>query len=278
MLACSLKKSVYIMPNSFGPFEGPFVKSLVRLVLKKCTFVSSRETYSQMMVENKLGLKIDNYPDLAFYLENAVLNKKEVFEEYNLPFDKKLVAITMRPHRFPKSKTPKEDYMVFKEEMALFMRWLYNSGFMPVVIEHTLAVNSHENDGACIKDVISMLNENEYRLISNKNYNCYQLKSIYGYCNYIIGTRFHSVIFSLANCVPGIAITYAGNKGQGIMHDIGLDNLSISIENVKCNILKEKFEYILDNEEEIIIKIVDYNKAALKERDSLIRKIQECTK
>lgn len=274
LLASSLKKNIYIMPNSFGPFEGPFVKIIVRYAFKKCIFISCRETYSHQMVKKELGIETKNYPDLAFFLQNSSLNKEEIFQKYDLPTEKKIVALTMRPHRFPKSKTPKEDYIRFKSEMALFIKWLYNKGFMPLLIEHTFAINNHENDGACIDEVIQLLDKNEYRFFSNKDFNCYELKSVYSYSDYIVGTRFHSVIFSISNNVPGIAITYAGNKGEGIMNDIGIENLTISIDDVSCASLQNKFTFLLDNEISVAEKIKNYNIEAGKKRIQLIEAIK----
>ncbi|MBP3041815.1 polysaccharide pyruvyl transferase family protein, partial [Bacillaceae bacterium Marseille-Q3522] len=130
LLAKALKKPIYVMPNSFGPFKGPLVKSIVRKALKGCTVVTSRETLSQKMVQEELNISIDNFPDLAFYLPNAKLDRKEIFEQFDLPLDRKLVAMTMRPHRFPNSKTPKQDYELFKNEIAKFIEWLYEKGYM----------------------------------------------------------------------------------------------------------------------------------------------------
>lgn len=274
LLASSLKKPIYIMPNSFGPFEGPFVKMIVRYAFKKCKFISTRETYSQQMVKKELGYETHNYPDLAFFLQNSTLNKEDIFKKYELPIDKKIVALTMRPHRFPKSKTPKEDYLRFKSEIALFIKWLNKKGFMPLLIEHTFAINNHENDGSCIGEVTQLLNKDEYRVFSNKDFTCYELKSVYSYCDYIVGTRFHSVIFSISNNVPGIAITYAGNKGEGIMNDIGIENLTISIDDVSCKSLQDKFTFLLDNETSVVEKINNYNMLARKKRIELIEVIK----
>ncbi len=275
LLASSLKKPIYIMPNSFGPFEGPFVKKIVKYAFKKCEFISARETYSHDMVKRELGMEIENYPDLAFFLSNSSLDKKDIFEKYNLPLDKKIVALTMRPHRFPKSKTPKEDYFTFKSEIALFIKWLNKEGFMPILVEHTFAINNHENDGSCIEEVVELLEKDcEFRVFSNKEFTCHELKSVYSYCNYIIGTRFHSVIFSISNNVPGIAITYAGNKGQGIMNDIGIENLTISIDDVSNKALQDKFNFLLRNEITILEKIKNYNISAGKKRIELIKALK----
>jgi colanic acid/amylovoran biosynthesis protein len=154
------------------------------------------------------------------------------------------------------------------------VKWLNKQGFMPLLIEHTFAINNHENDGSCIEEVTQLLDKDEYRVFSNKEFTCHELKSVYDCCDYIVGTRFHSVIFSISNNVPGIAITYAGNKGQGIMSDIGIENLTISIDDVSCIALTEKFTFLLNNEEPIVDKIKNYNKLAVKKRAQLIEVIK----
>lgn len=270
LLAHKMGKPVYIMPNSFGPFEGPFVKKIACVALKKCKVLTSRETLSENMVKEQLGIQIHNYPDLAFTLPKSNLEKDKVCAKYLLPRDRKLVAMTMRPYRFPGAENPEESYVLFKNEMAKFIDWLYEQGYMPVLIEHTLAINAHENDVACIKDVTEKVSADKYRLISDKTYDCCDLKCIYSFCDYIVGTRFHSVIFSFGSDVPGIAIAYTGNKSQGIMHDIGLDDYVVQISDVRVEVLKYKFSLLVANEKQVKEKIKKYRNQAEYERQKLI--------
>ena len=269
-----LKKDVYIMPNSFGPFQGPFVKSIAKYALKKCKLVTSRETLSQKMVHEQLNLKINNYPDLAFTLPMSKIDKKEFLKKYNISSDKKIVAITMRPYRFPKSNNPEKAYNDFKKEMRDFIIWLNSKNYIPLIIEHTLAVNAHENDGACIRDVISSLDSNQYIFFTEEKYNCYDLKTIYSFCDYIVGTRFHSMIFSFGSNVPGIAIAYTGNKSQGIMHDMDLDEYVIEIYDVTSEKLKEKFNKLINEESIVRNKISKYLDNCVEYRRKLINNIK----
>lgn len=273
LLASSLNKPIYIMPNSFGPFKGPMVRMMTRYALKRCKLVTARETYSKQMVKNELGINIECYPDLAFFLPNANISKDSVLKSYNLPRDKKLVAITMRPYRFPNSATPEQDYIKFKSEISNFIEWLYSKGYMPVIIEHTLAITSHENDGDCIKDVVSSISDDKYKLISSSEFNCYELKRIYSYCDYIVGTRFHSMIFALSNMVPGIAISYDGYKSVGIMKDIGLDEFVIDIKEVSSIKLQNLFDSVIFHDCEIKEKISDYLDIASRLRQVLVNKL-----
>lgn len=149
-----------------------------------------------------------------------------------------------------------------KKGMGQFIAWLYELGYMPVIVVHTLAINAHENDAACIKDVTALLEDGTYCVISDETLNCRDLKAIYGICDYIVGTRFHSVIFSLGCGVPGIAIAYVGNKTQGIMHDIGLDDYVIGIDEVTETALEQRFGKLLNEEADVKQKIDCYLKKA----------------
>ncbi len=270
LLAHALKKPVYVMPNSFGPFQGPLVKVIAKFALKKCKILASREMMSKKLIENELRLNILNYADLAFELPKTDVCREEFCRKLNIPNNKKLVALTIRPYRFPKSKTPERAYDYFKSEMAIFIKELYLQEYMPVLIEHTLAVNSHENDGACIRDVIRQLDSDEYRFFTDKTCNCYDLKGIYSCFDYIVGTRFHSMIFSFGSGVPGIAISYTGNKSKGIMHDMGLDDYVIEIENVNHISLHKMFVELVHNESLVKKKINQYREKAVLDRKNLI--------
>ena len=55
--------------------------------------------------------------------------------------------------------------------------------------------------------------------------------------------------------VPCIAITYGGNKGTGIMADMGLNKYSVPIADVSGEILVTKFKELIDEKEAVKEKI-----------------------
>lgn len=73
--------------------------------------------------------------------------------------------------------------------------------------------------------------------IEDKELNCQDVEKIYSYYDFMIGTRFHSVIFSLNVGTPSIAIAYGGNKGKGIMEDLGNSDFSIDIDKLESDTL-----------------------------------------
>ena len=114
-----------------------------------------------------------------------------------------------------------------------------------------------------------------YAYFADRSLNCYELKRIYSYFDYIVGTRFHSMIFSMANMVPGVAITYVGNKGEGIMEDMGLSDYYLRIDKVNTESLIEKFKYMLVTEDSVKKKISSFLATASSKRNQLINRIRK---
>ncbi len=272
LLAQRLGKKVYIMPNSYGPFKGVGVKSFARKVLKKCCLLSARESISSEMTKTQLGVEIETYPDLAFFLQKRENDVSALFKDCGT---RKKVAVTMRPYRFPEHENGEELYKAFQNGLHQFLLWIYENGYMPVIVEHTLALNTHENDKKCIEEVTKDIPENYYCMIADRSFDCKDLKNIYSQCDYIVGTRFHSVIFSLSEGIPGIAITYGGNKGMGIMQDMELEELALPIEKVSFEALRKLFLHLLENEQSVKQKISAYLEKSEKKKNELIKKLAE---
>ncbi|UBK75588.1 polysaccharide pyruvyl transferase family protein [Clostridium perfringens] len=277
ILAQKLGKKVYIMPNSFGPFKGLFVKKFLKNTLSKCEKVYSREEISTRMLKSELDFNVNTYPDLGFFLEKDIneKNMKYIDEINKIKLQgKKCVAITARPYRFPKSENPKEKYIDYIKSFKKMIIWLNDAGYHPIFVEHTLSVCSNENDGTSIREIVDMIDNTKYTIISNEKLNCRDLKGIYSVCDYMIGTRFHSIIFSLSENVPSMAITYGGNKGEGIMNDIGISKYAIPIEDICFENLKETFLNLVKNEKNVKKVLIEYITKANAERNKLINEIK----
>lgn len=245
-LAHSLGVPVYVMPNSYGPFNAPTVRYQVAKALNKCLIVTSRESISNTMIRD-VGVNALQYPDLAFSLKKSKNNIPEIEELLSCAGKRKCVAITARPYRFPGISNPEKAFNSYINALSEFCNWLYDEDYYPVLVEHVIANGSNESDLFALNEIVSKLDDNKYYLFTNHNYNCQDLKQLYSNMFAVVGTRFHSVIFSLSESIPCIAITYGGNKGEGIMRDMKLSDYSISMEEVSLNTLKSMFQKLAEN-------------------------------
>lgn len=253
-LALSLGKPVYILPNSFGPFRSPFTKGMICRVLSKCSVVMSREMISQDQLKHDCNVDSYLFADIAFHLPpDSTFDAKRELKDNGIPINEQTcVAITARPYRFPGQTNPEARYQSYQESLVIISEWLSDNGYFPVFIEHVFDENSHENDMTCISDITRSIKKTcNYGIFSNRDLTCTQIKKIYGEFKFIIGTRFHSVIFSLAQGIPAIAITYGGNKGDGIMADLGLQEFAIPIASITGDELIKKTETLIERYDQI---------------------------
>ncbi len=262
-LALSMGIPVYIMPNSFGPFTSKMSRWMVKKCLSRCRLVCSRESISKKALMNMCGIQSLLSRDLAMYLtKDSSFDVKKCLTDNNISFHAgKMVGITVRPYRFPGNPNADVLYKDYKSSVCNLIIWLKRNGYHPLLIEHVFSENYHERDIICIKEIVKMTREKGYDVdvFSDLSLNCRQMKSIYAEMDYLVGTRFHSVIFSLTENVPVIAITYGGNKGKGIMKDIGLSDFAIPIETVTGNALIKMFQELVSNIDLIKDKLFENN-------------------
>lgn len=265
---------VYIMPNSFGPLKGFSAKWQVRKALVKCKHIACRESISYNYMKKifpDLNFKLSD--DLGFYLQ------PDINTRFPISYDENLIAITARPYRFPEHDEGNCDYyQKYVTSIAGIAKHIYEKGYMPVFVQHTLAINDHEDDKKCISDVCKLLNDGEYRIIENMDYNCRQLKQVYTNFKAIIGTRFHSVIFSIASFVPAVAIAYGGNKSRGIMRDNELEKYVIDIDAVTSKSLSEMFDTVMEDSNKYVDHLKIKYKKIMERRMKYIEELIECRK
>lgn len=235
-----LKKKYIIFAQTIGPFNF-FTKLLMRNIFNESSIVLARERISYDVL--KRDFDESNYKltaDVAFLLQP---------EEYDIKLvknNRKRIGITVREWLYPGKINRKELNDNYVLSLVSFTKYLimnnYDVYFMPQ------CVGPDSDNDLIITQVI-------YQLVSNsKNVHIIdddvtpgQLKKLYGDMDYFVGTRMHSNIFSLAELVPTLAISY-DYKTDGIMKLAGLEKYVIDINDINSDILIKKFnEMTKDN-------------------------------
>lgn len=281
-LAISMGIPVYVMPNSFGPFVDKFSRRMIRKTLEKCEVVYSRESISQKVLKETCNVNSLLSRDIAMYLkEDQHFDANVCLEEKNIKIDTgRMVGITVRPYRFPGNENGQELYNQYKKSVSNLIVWLKSKEYHPVLIEHVFSENYHERDIICINEIVELVKSKGHQVdvFSALDLNCKQMMSIYAKMNYLVGTRFHSVIFSLIGNVPAIAITYGGNKGNGVMRDLGLSDYAIPIDVIRENTLIQCFQKLVNNRESVIEKLKQNQKQIALDYDKIVSMVRGSNK
>lgn len=276
LLAIRLGKPVYILPNSFGPLRDKYARRLATRMLKRCAFISSREKVSYDFLKS---LAIDNYqsPDLGYYLTAPIGHDASPLLSDYVKTTRKILGMTVRPWRFPTAASPTKAYTHYIEELATFIQTVTGKDWHVVLFAHTLGPSAHEDDRIAIRDVQNRLTENKKHVsvIEDQNLDCIDMMSLYKGCHCFIGTRFHSVIFSQNQLVPTIAISYGGNKGTGIMTDLGLQQYVVPIDEVSSARLLFMLEQIEIDRNKVIQHLRDFKERSNLKRKELIDELRQ---
>jgi colanic acid/amylovoran biosynthesis protein len=253
-LAQRLGVPVAILPNSFGPFETAFSRRFIARLLDRCALVATRESVSQKELDRLIPGKAKPFPDMAFLLrvgpEDRAWARTEL-QSNGVRTDGRAVGITMRPWRFPGHPDPSAAYDAYLNAMAQFIVYLRERGFQPVLFAHVQGPGSHEMDRLAL-DACRQRFADDPPVLVDGDYDCVQVKALYSHLGYMVGTRFHSCIFAMAQAIPTLAIGYQGYKASGIMSDMELGAFSVDIEHLTAEALVERFSLLVERREEAV--------------------------
>lgn len=253
-LAKQLGKELVLLPNSYGPFDGWTVKSQLKKGLGKSDLIFAREHVSAAALGELLKKDIPVVPDLGFYLQ---MQPKEVgfsvLQKYGFVKEDRIVGMTVRPWRFPGSDNPEQLFDRYLNSLKDLIVYLKSQGYKVALFNQSIGPNAHEDDRNAIEALIRICDNQHTNLFTwvNENPTCDILKAIYANMYFFVGTRFHSLIFSMTSEVPSISIAYGGNKGVGIMEEFDLGEYVVKIDDVTAKRLKELFDKAIANYDEI---------------------------
>jgi colanic acid/amylovoran biosynthesis protein len=214
---------VVFAPQSFGPFPGAPQRRLVAHVLRRAALVLVREDVSAVILE-ECGVpaaQVSRGVDSGFAFAPA--KTSEWRARLGVDESTRLVGVTARRWLAPAAQER------YERALAATIDSIQASGARVVLIPQ-VSTDYHGDDDRVVQSRID-----EYcmtlplRIDDRVDYR--DLKGVYGECALLIGTRFHSVIFSLTSGVPCVAIEYE-HKTRGIMRDLELEEWVLPIAEV----------------------------------------------
>ncbi|MGR5246772.1 polysaccharide pyruvyl transferase family protein [Vibrio sp. PNB23_22_6] len=241
LLGIRLKKKIIFLPNSVGPITGFSNRKLVQFVLSRVDKLYARESISHEYLKSMGVLNSELAFDLGYYSKEKDTVRDEAKNVIAIKNNVKKIGITVRPYRFPHSSDPIERYENYIATIAKYCNKNPDIEFYFIV--QVQGPSKHETDLIAINDVISQLDKSIRYKVVDGDFDYKDMMTVYKGLDYLIGTRFHSVIFSQVMGVPSMAIAYGGNKSKGIMEDIHLGEYVVAIEEITF----EKLNVMMNN-------------------------------
>ncbi|MFT4906444.1 MAG: colanic acid/amylovoran biosynthesis protein [Oleispira sp.] len=269
-LAKRYNKKMFIFSQSLGPVVGSLNQWLTKKALSGIEKIFLREdaclkNYSEVKALSDY-VEMEIIPDTAFYLTSEVEQSKH---DVKIKEDKFNVGLTLVDHAFKYISTQKEkcekieNYklsIVKNIEYLIENHDAYIHIFPQVISDNSHLGHSDVRISLEIEEICKNLGYGDRVKYHAGDYNPMQLKEMYKLMKIFIGTRLHSVIFSLSVNVPSINIAYHGTKSQGILSAIdGFEMNVIEIDSITPEILIGKTKSLLDNRKSLKNKLLVEN-------------------
>ncbi|MBA3788855.1 polysaccharide pyruvyl transferase family protein [Patescibacteria group bacterium] len=237
LLSAILGKPTILYAQSIGPFGSKLQRYFATYILKKMDGIIVREDVSFTLLQ-RFGLtNMTRSIDSGFSLSTAI--RRDLHADFSIPRIVPIIGVTVRKWLNQAAQAQ------YEQAVATFADAVIRDYAMTVLfIPQVTAKYHHDDDRDTAERVYIRMNEKEGARILHNDYDHYEIKAVYNDLDFVIGTRFHSVIFSLTSYVPAIAIEYE-YKTSGIMHDLGLDTWVIKIEDVTAEKLLILFKELV---------------------------------
>jgi colanic acid/amylovoran biosynthesis protein len=251
-IAKLLKKPTVLYSQSLGPYDNKWQAIIARHVLNKVDLIIVREDISLKVLE-RIGVNrsiVAKSIDAGFLFSTSLklpMSKELGIEDKLLK--KPLIGITVRKWLEEKKQQK------YEREIAKLCDFIISDYDASIIFIPQVTADSLDDDDREISQrIISKMRCKEHAWNLTRKYSHYEIKALYTNLDYLIGTRFHSVIFSLTSRVPAIAIEYEHKTG-GIMQDLQLSEWVVKIEDVNAKKLRSKFHDLVNRRKEYLLTL-----------------------
>jgi polysaccharide pyruvyl transferase WcaK-like protein len=236
LLARAAGAKVVFLSLGAGPIETWLGRSFIRRALKLSSYRSYRDETSKQVVDTLHVFETDKVvPDLAFSLDSPVLSKEAA------PSRTPVVGINPLPlYSDYWYMTDERKYETYVGKLASFADWLVDRGCEVRFIPTQLKV-----DPAVIDDVRRRMTKNASPecgklIIEPTIHSLDDLLSAISELDFMVATRYHGILLSLALHKPVLAIAYH-EKSRDLMNWLGLGDYVIDGATFTVEALTERF-------------------------------------
>lgn len=225
-LAERLGTPVIFAPQSVGPFGHERQRRCAKRALKEANLVLVREDVSYALVQS-LGVTT---PTLRRAVDSAFAFRPGPSDGWrdrlSLSPDDVVVGMTARVWLPP----PRQELL--DRTLARLIDHVHsNPRFRVVLIPQNTSALADEDDREVNRRIAGYCQGSRTPILVEERCDPTEITGLYSSLDFLVGMRFHSVIFALISYVPSMTIEYH-YKSRGIMRDLGLEEWVLALEDV----------------------------------------------
>lgn len=237
LFAHLLGKPTALYAQSVGPLVHAYERPMVAFVLRRMLLILLREDISMRLLAS-MGVtrNVMRAVDSGFLLhthEAADLHRK-----FHIPASHLIVGVTVRSWLTGSAQAR------YEQAVATALDNFVKQHNASVLFIPQVTAAKGDDDRQASQRVVARMHTQGLAHVITDQLDHYAIKAIYNGLDVLLGTRFHSVIFSLTSFVPVVAIEYE-HKTSGIMRDVELEEWVIAIEQVTAEKLTDLLEKLV---------------------------------
>ena len=241
LIASMLGKPTILYTQSVGPFASKPEKWLVKRVLNTCVTAAIIREEVSMKLLKRIGVTIPLHRSVDSGFAFKPTTKYDLRRKLHIPPTQIIFGITARQWL---DETQQAKY---EQALAETIDYVITKYKAKVVLIPQVTAEFHNDDDRIVHSrIASIVRHSDDVYALNNKLSHGEVKAAYNSLDFLIGTRFHSVIFALTSNVPAIAIEYEHKTG-GIMHDLDLDEWVIKMHDVNPAWLKKSVGKLVRN-------------------------------
>lgn len=245
-------KPIAYYGRSIGPFpmktaDNRLFKKISVELLKYFKYISLRDKKSEQEAQN-LGINYISTIDSAFLDSPRVEIPKEILEKIGDNPYFVFVPNLLIWHFAYKGKATKEDAIWF---YVCLLRTVFEKcpDYKAVMLPQTFNYKSYMGDDVLFMRDIAKNFDMKKVVVIDDIYSSDIQQTVISKSAFVIGARYHSIVFAINNSVPFIALNYE-HKIEGLLETLGLENYMVDIRNVfdgqdSQNVVIRKVENLL---------------------------------
>ncbi len=238
---CHLKKKPYIfLPQAWGPFEKPDVALWAKKLCQSAGKIVSRDDESSKYLAKLQGVSVSEIhqsPDIAFrFLGAPPIVGRTHIQNLGLGADRPVIGVVPNMRVYERAPGTGAANHYVKLLVTLVDHCISNLGADVLLAPNEIKVpgTSGPDDRFLCGIVASQIQNTEHCCTLRDYHSSETVKSILGQVDLLIASRFHSLVFALAQGVPVVALGWS-HKYQELLRPFGLENFVVDHDRLDTN-------------------------------------------
>lgn len=244
---CTKDKPVVFLPQAWGSFDKPHIRKSLREILKdrNSTFYSRDERssrYLEQALDHPPG-SLPSYPDIAFRFHGGSPEQGEhVLRSMGCTLSRPIIGIApnMRVYERVSGKGMQNVYL--KALVRLVNYCLEHYDIDIILQANEIAyLNNRMDDRYLCSLILASLSDPNRCFMTHDHLTAEATKSLIGHFDYLIASRFHSLVFGLSQGIPAMALSWS-HKYRELFSMFGMEDRVHECQSIEPETLIETFK------------------------------------